>query len=99
MSILKEVAVSGSVGKQVVATAGKLTVLKGFTLTPSGANATIKIRDGGAAAASGEVVFFGRAPSAFGSKQFELGECGMRFDKGLHVTVIGTNAVAYLELE
>ena len=95
--MLLEVTVSGSVGKQIVATGGqKQASIESVTLTPSGANATIKIRDGGAAAASGEVVFFGRAPSAFGSKTFEI--CH-KFTKGMHVTVIGTNAVAYLELE
>lgn len=98
MSILKQVVVSGSVGKQVIATT-RLTVLKGIFLSPSGANATVKIRDGGASAASGEVVFFGRAPSAYGTKGFNFDENGMRFDKGLHVTVIGTNAEAYLILE
>lgn len=85
------VTVSGSVGKQVFP-ASRTVELEGFTLTPSGANATVKIRDGNA---SGEVVFFGRAPSAHGSKQFEV--CH-KFTKGVHVKVIGTNAEAYLDI-
>jgi len=90
--MLIEVAVSGAVGKQTIPVT-KQTELEGFTVTPSGANATIKIRDGNA---SGEVVFFGRVLSAFGSKHF----CAEhKFTKGMHVKLIGTNAVAYLELE
>lgn len=92
--ILKQVAVSGAVGKQVFATTNTKAVLKGLALTPSGANATVKIRDGNA---SGTVVFFGRAPSAYGTKEFEF-DCGMQFYKGMHVTVIGTAAQAYLYL-
>lgn len=93
--MLKQVTVSGSVGKQVVARDGSSQVnVCGLILTPSGANATVKVRDG-IGGASGEVVFFGRAPSAYGSKQFEFEH---KFTKGLHVTVIGTNAEAYLDI-
>lgn len=93
--MLVQVAVSAAVGKQVFKTSGNNTYkvdLDGVTLTPSGANATIKIRDGNA---SGEVVFFGRAPSAFGSKTFEVDH---PFTKGMHVLVAGTNAQAYLDI-
>ena len=92
--IIKSVAVSGTVGKQVIARTAHI-LLKGFVLTPSGANATVTIRDG-IGGVSGEVVFFGRAVSAGGSLPVSLTEGGMRFDKGLHVTVIGANAVCYL---
>ncbi len=95
--ILKQVTVSGSVGKQVYARTGTNVKLLGFTLTPSGANATLKIRDGGSGA-SGDVVFFARATSAQGSKEFFFDD-GMKFTKGLHVTVVGTNAEGYLYLE
>ena len=95
--ILQQVTVSGTVGKQVIAT-NRATTVRGFSLTPSGANATIKIRDGGASAASGQVVFFGRAPSAQGTREFSF-ECPVKFSKGLHVTVIGANAEAYMYLE
>jgi len=95
MSILELVPVSGTVGVAVRGTA-RQSVLKSITLTPSGANATVKVREG--ITSAGTVVFFGRAPSAQGSKQFELDESGVRFDHGLHVTVIGTNAQAYVEL-
>ena|SRR3990167_5902479 len=97
MSILTTaVAVSGSVGKQIY-TSAKKVILKSIFLSPSGANATVKIRDG-QAPTSAEIVFFGRAPSAQGTKEFCLKD-GMRFDKGLHVTVIGTNAQAYLLID
>lgn len=93
--MLKQVTVSGTVGKQVVARDGvSQATLKGVILTPSGANATIKIRDG-IGGASGEVVLFARATSAEGSKYFKA--CH-KFTKGLHVTVIGTNAEAYLDI-
>lgn len=92
---LIQVTVSGTVGKQVVANGGvkKVTVSK-LILTPSGANATVKVRDG-IGGASGEVILFARAPSAQGSKCFEF--CH-KFTKGLHVTVIGANAEAYLDI-
>ena len=91
MSYLREVAVSAAVGKQVIPT-NKKAELCALFLTPSGANATIKIRDGNA---SGEVVFFGRVLSAFGTMSFELEH---KFTKGMHVKIIGANAVAYLDL-
>lgn len=88
------VAVSGAVGVQVVPRT-KQVELEYLTLTPSAANATVKVRDG-IGGASGEVVFFGRAPSAQGSKQFEI--CH-KFTKGMHVTVIGTLAQAYVVIK
>ena len=87
-----QVTVSGTVGKQVFATNVQGSVCD-LILTPSGANATVKVRDGNA---SGEVVFFGRAPSAYGSKCFDLDH---KFTKGMHVKVIGANAEAYLVIE
>lgn len=94
--ILKLVAVSGSVGKQIY-TSARTTILKKIFLTPSGANATVKVRDG-QAPASAEIVFFGKAHTSGGTKEFDFGG-GVRFDNGLHVTVIGTVAQAYLLLE
>jgi hypothetical protein len=93
--ILKQVAVSGTVGKQIYTSARQVTLKKVF-LTPSGANATVKIRDG-QAPASAEIIFFGRATSANGSLEFCFDD-GVKFTRGLHVTVIGTNAQAYLLL-
>lgn len=89
--MLIQVAISGTVGKQVYPTNRQIE-LESITLTPSAANATIKIRDGNA---SGEVVFFGRATSAYGSRTFEV--CH-NFTKGMHVKVIGTLAEAYLDI-
>lgn len=93
MSEIKEVTVSGTVGKQVYSSTSKIELCH-ITLTPSAANATIKVRDG-IGGVSGEVLLFGRAMSAYGSKCFKLEH---KFTKGLHVTVIGTAAVAYLEI-
>lgn len=92
--ILKQVTVSGSVGKQVFGTTTK-ALLRGFAFTPSGANATIKIRDGNA---SGDVVFFGRFLSAFGTRDVCLDE-PVPFQKGMHVKIIGANAEAYLFID
>jgi hypothetical protein len=89
---LIQVTVSGSVGKQVFPTT-RTVKLCHTLLSPSGANATVKIRDGNA---SGEVVFFGRVLSAYGSRGFKTDH---KFDKGMHVMVIGTNAQAYLVIE
>ena len=88
---LLQVTVSGTVGKQSVLTTSQ-TTLKGVIFTPSGANATLKIRDGNA---SGEVVLFARALSAQGSKSFEFEH---KFTKGMHVKIIGANAEAYLDI-
>lgn len=92
--MLKQITVSGSVGKYVVNPGSGQATLKGVILTPSGANATIKIRDG-KTGTSGEVVLFARAASAHGS--FFAKACH-KFTKGLHVTVIGANAEAYLDI-
>jgi len=93
--ILKQVAVSGTVGKQIYTSARQIT-LKSIFLTPSGANATVKVRDG-TAPASAEIVFFGRAHTSGGTKEFCFDD-GVKFTRGLHVTVIGTAAQAYLLL-
>ncbi len=90
--MLLGVAVSGTVGKQTVPTTNQST-LKGVIFTPSGANATLKIRDGNA---SGEVVLFTRALSAYGSQEYKVEH---KFTKGMHVKVIGANAEAYLVLQ
>ncbi len=91
--ILTEVVPSGTVGKQTVAITKKMG-LYGFSVSPSAANVTVKIRDG---AGSGEVVFFGRFLSAQSCQHITF-EKPMHFTKGLHVTVIGALGAAYLEL-
>ena len=93
----KEVVVSGAVGKQVYAvdgSGGKPTV-KGFLLASLSAKARIVIRDGNA---SGEVRFQGCAVSG-GTLPVILTEEGIRFDKGMHVKVLGTGATAYLYID
>ncbi len=94
--MLLEVSVSGTVGKQVVATGGVNQVcLKSLVLTPSAQNASIKIRDGNA---SGEVVLYAVCPSA-GKQSLVLTDIYHKFTKGMHVKVLGTGNVAYLTLE
>ena len=93
MSVLKSVAISGTVGVQVFATTVP-TILKGITITPGAASAAVvTVRDGNA---SGEIRWAGIAP-AKSSIPFEFDN--VRFDKGMHVKVIGTGGAAYLELD
>lgn len=92
--MLLEVAVSGTVGKQTVPTTEQV-VLRNVLVTPSAANLTIKIRDGNA---SGEVVFYAVCPSAAPKRSYSF-PANHKFTKGMHVKVIGTANVAYLELE
>ena len=92
--MLLEVAVSGTVGKQTVPTNQQVR-LKGVIITPSAANATVKIRDGNA---SGEVVFYAVAPSAAPKRSYDF-HVDHKFTKGMHVKVIGAVNVAYLVLE
>lgn len=91
--MLLEVTVSGTVGKQVIPTTKQVT-LGSLVLTPSAANASIKIRDGNA---SGEVVLYATCPSA-GKQSINLQDVCHKFTKGMHVKVLGTAAVAYLTL-
>lgn len=96
MSVSLLVEVSGSVGKQVFKTSGNNTykaTLKRVIVSTSAANAMIKIRDGNA---SGEVVLWGRALSAYGGRDFPIKH---KFTKGMHVLLTGTNAQAYLIYE
>lgn len=88
------VTVSAAVGKMVIP-ANTQALLKKVVLSPSGANAMVKIRDIGGGP-SGEVVLWGRAPSAYGSKIFDVKH---KFTKGMHVTVIGVNAQAFVQIE
>lgn len=91
--MLLEVTVSGTIGKQTVPTTNSVT-LKGVVLTPSAANATVKIRDGNA---SGEVVFYAVAPSAAPKRSYSF-RVNHKFTKGMHVKVIGAANVAYLTI-
>ncbi len=94
----KEVVVSGSVGKQVFPTSGtgKNTVLKGFLLCALSGRARVVIRDGHA---SGDVRFQGSVGTSAGSLPVLLTEEGERFDRGMHVKVLGTGATCYLYLD
>jgi hypothetical protein len=91
--MLLEVTVSGSVGKQVVPTTEQRT-LRGYIATPSAANMTLKIRDGNA---SGEVVLYAVYPSAAPKRSYPV-TVNHKFTKGMHVKVIGTANVVYLDL-
>lgn len=88
----QEVTTSGTVGKQVFAAGAtpKAVTLGGFLLTASGTSAgSVTIRDGNA---SGEVKYIARAVLNT-SRPVETG-CH-RFDKGMHVKVLG-GATCYL---
>lgn len=92
--ITKQVTVSGTVGKQVYATSDDSIRLLGLsTYSPSG-KCNVAIRSGNA---SGSVVLEVAAPSGE-SLCFEFPN-NIKFDKGMHVKVLGTNAKAYLFVE
>jgi len=89
MSVTKQVTVSGSVGKQVFAITGQPAILDGVIVDAVSAG-TIAIRDG---ASSGNLVLtasFLKQESAV----YPIG--GMKFNKGMHVKVIGNSNKAYL---
>lgn len=91
MSVLKQVDVSGAVGIQVYSVSASVKLL-GVHLDAVSAT-TIVIRDGNA---SGTVSY-----SRSVAKQADTPATFLqpvRFDKGMHVKVIGTNAKAYLEI-
>ncbi len=96
--ILEPVTVSGSVGKQVYAITADPIVLRGVVLSPLSANAFVQIRDGNA---SGTIRYrasclYQSALSGAESNGDILPGRGMSFNKGMHVKVLGTGAVAYL---
>lgn len=95
--VTKEVVVSGSVGKQVFPTSGngKNVNLKGFLLASLSAKARVVIRDGNA---SGAIQYQGNTVSG-GTLAVLLTEEGHRFDKGMHVKVLGTGAACYLYID
>jgi len=95
--ITKEVVVSGTVGKQVFPTNGSSgkPSLKGFLLCALSAKARVVVRDGNA---SGDIRFQCSTVSG-GSEPVLLTKEGHRFDKGMHVKVLGTGATCYLYLD
>ena len=83
MSILKSVAISGTVGKQVFSSA-QPTILKGVILDAGATSAgSFTLRDG---YASGDIILTGRKP-ANDSGPFSLAG-KVKLDKGLHVKVL-----------
>jgi hypothetical protein len=95
--VTKEVVVSGTVGKQVFPVNGSSgrPSLKGFLLASLSAKARVVIREGNA---SGAVQYQGTCVSG-GSLPVILTEEGHRFDRGMHVKVLGTGATCYLYLD
>jgi len=92
----KEVSVSGSVGKQVYSSTEPVILNKVIVTAVSAT--TVTVRDGNA---SGEVRLTLRQP-VISSDGFDVTNSagkGIRFDKGMHVKVIGTNSLAYLVIE
>lgn len=95
--VTKEVVVSGTVGKQVYpvnGSSGKPSV-KGFLLTSLSAKARVVIRDGNA---SGVIQYQANCPSG-ASLPVLLTDQGHRFDKGMHVKVLGTGSACYLYID
>ncbi len=88
--ITKSVSVSGTVGKQVFASTAPV-ILKGYSIYCPTSAATVIIRDGNA---SGDIIHEGQAPLD-NSQEFCFEE-GIRFDKGMHVKVLGVGSSAYL---
>lgn len=91
----QEISPSGTVGKQVFAagTSPKKTKLMGFILSPGAASAvSVVIREGNA---SGEVKYELNTVKA-DPKQIHC--FGQRFDRGMHVKVIGTGGYCILQL-
>jgi len=90
MSDIIEVTPSGTVGKQVYATAGTQVILEQVILTAPTSAATVVIRDGNA---SGEtkITMLASVGETMDSNVDEV-----RFDKGMHVKVTPTDALAYL---
>lgn len=89
--ITKSVTISGTVGKQVYPITGVHVRLRGLTLSPLSASAYVKIRHGNA---SGDVIVE-HSVLANHSEPLEF-EGGISFSRGMHVKVLGTNAVCYL---
>ncbi len=92
MSDIKSVAISGTVGKQVFSSTQPV-ILKGLILTPSASAALVTIRDGNA---SGEIKVVFRAGDTTSRSAENL---YYKFDKGMHVKVLGTGAVCYLVVD
>lgn len=91
MSALKEVTISGSIGKQSFGSTEPV-ILESLIATGGAASAVVvTVKDGNA---SGDTVLTIRSQATV-SRDMRLGR-GVRFDKGMHVKVIGTGGVAYL---
>lgn len=95
MSELISVAISGTVGKQVFSSSQQ-KVLKGVILDAGSASgASFVIRDGNA---SGTIRMSGKLPANNANSFPILCEKGVRFDKGMHVKLLGTGGALYLEI-
>jgi hypothetical protein len=92
MSDILEVTVSGTVGKQAVATTKKV-VLKSVIIAGITSGALVTIRDGNA---SGNTILNAGAIK-YDSVSHDLGK--FRADKGLHVKVLGGGCKCYLVID
>ena len=88
--ITKSVAVSGTVGKQVFAIT-KAAILKGYSVFVPTSAATVTIRSGNA---SGDIIHQSHG-AILGSPEFVFPD-DIRFDRGMHVKVLGVGSTAYL---
>lgn len=92
MSDILEVTVSGTVGKQAVATTKKV-ILRSVIVAGITSGALVTVRSGNA---SGDTILNAGAIK-YDSKQFDMGK--FRCDKGIHVKVLGTGGKCYLVLD
>lgn len=93
--ITKSVAISGTIGKQTFATSCR-TILRGLTMWPGTSAASVAIRDGNA---SGTLILQ-HSTVANDSNPLLLPGLGIRFDRGMHVKVLGASgALCYLYLD
>jgi len=92
MSDILEVTVSGTVGKQAIATTKKV-ILKSVIIAAITSGALVTIRDGNA---SGNTILNAGAIK-YDSVSHPMHD--FRCDKGLHVKVLGTGSKCYLVID
>lgn len=93
MSDTKQVTPSGAIGKQVFDSTIRKKLV-GILLDAPTSASTVEVRDGNA---SGQLMWSMSAIEN-DSRGYNFRKC-IRFDKGMHVEVIGLDAKCYLEIE
>jgi len=94
--ITKAVAVSGTVGKQPFAITDDPVRLIGYHMYAPTSAASVVIRSG---ATSGDVISESSLPLNASPDPVIFPRGGVRFDKGMHVKVLGVGSTCYLYIE